>query len=218
MTNKTIIAPSILSADFANMAQAAENISAWGGDCVHFDVMDGHFVPTITFGPAMCKAIRKHTDLPIDVHLMVERPQEFIRPFADAGADIITFHVEAEKHIHRTLQLIRQTGCKAGVVLNPASPIELAEYVLDSCDLVLLMTVNPGAGGQKFISGVLKKIEKLSQIRTACGLTFDIEVDGGINPETAALCRQAGANMLVAGNSVFSSADPAETIRLMRGI
>lgn len=218
MTNKTIIAPSILSADFANMAQAAENISAWGGDCVHFDVMDGHFVPTITFGPAMCKAIRKHTDLPIDVHLMVERPQEFIRPFADAGADIITFHVEAEKHIHRTLQLIRQTGCRAGVVLNPASPIELAEYVLDSCDLVLLMTVNPGAGGQKFISGVLKKIEKLSQIRTACDLTFDIEVDGGINPETAALCRQAGANMLVAGNSVFSSADPAETIRLMRGI
>ena len=218
MTNKTIIAPSILSADFANMAQAAENISAWGGDCVHFDVMDGHFVPTITFGPAMCKAIRKHTDLPIDVHLMVERPQEFIRPFADAGADIITFHVEAEKHIHRTLQLIRQTGCRAGVVLNPASPIELAEYVLDSCDLVLLMTVNPGAGGQKFISGVLKKIEKLSQIRTACGLTFDIEVDGGINPETAVLCRQAGANMLVAGNSVFSSADPAETIRLMRGI
>lgn len=218
MTNKTIIAPSILSADFANMAQAAENISAWGGDCVHFDVMDGHFVPTITFGPAMCKAIRKHTDLPIDVHLMVERPQEFIRPFADAGADIITFHVEAEKHIHRTLQLIRQTGCRAGVVLNPASPIELAEYVLDSCDLVLLMTVNPGAGGQKFISGVLKKIEKLSQIRAACGLTFDIEVDGGINPETAALCRQAGANMLVAGNSVFSSADPAETIRLMRGI
>ena len=218
MTNKTIIAPSILSADFANMAQAAENISAWGGDCVHFDVMDGHFVPTITFGPAMCKAIRKHTDLPIDVHLMVERPQEFIRPFADAGADIITFHVEAEKHIHRTLQLIRQTGCKAGVVLNPASPIELAEYVLDSCDLVLLMTVNPGAGGQKFISGALKKIEKLSQIRTVCGLTFDIEVDGGINPETAALCRQAGANMLVAGNSVFSSADPAETIRLMRGI
>lgn len=218
MTNKTIIAPSILSADFANMAQAAENISAWGGDCVHFDVMDGHFVPTITFGPAMCKAIRKHTDLPIDVHLMVERPQEFIRPFADAGADIITFHVEAEKHIHRTLQLIRQTSCRAGVVLNPASPIELAEYVLDSCDLVLLMTVNPGAGGQKFISGVLKKIEKLSQIRTVCGLTFDIEVDGGINPETAALCRQAGANMLVAGNSVFSSADPAETIRLMRGI
>ena len=218
MTNKTIIAPSILSADFANMAQAAENISAWGGDCVHFDVMDGHFVPTITFGPAMCKAIRKHTDLPIDVHLMVERPQEFIRPFADAGADIITFHVEAEKHIHRTLQLIRQTGCRAGVVLNPASPIELAEYVLDSCDLVLLMTVNPGAGGQKFISGVLKKIEKLSQIRTACDLTFDIEVEGGINPETAALCRQAGANMLVAGNSVFSSADPAETIRLMRGI
>lgn len=218
MTNKTIIAPSILSADFANMAQAAENISAWGGDCVHFDVMDGHFVPTITFGPAMCKAIRKHTELPIDVHLMVERPQEFIRPFADAGADIITFHVEAEKHIHRTLQLIRQTGCRAGVVLNPASPIELAEYVLDSCDLVLLMTVNPGAGGQKFISGVLKKIEKLSQIRTACGLTFDIEVDGGVNPETAALCRQAGANMLVAGNSVFSSADPAETIRLMRGI
>ena len=218
MTNKTIIAPSILSADFANMAQAAENISAWGGDCVHFDVMDGHFVPTITFGPAMCKAIRKHTELPIDVHLMVERPQEFIRPFADAGADIITFHVEAEKHIHRTLQLIRQTGCRAGVVLNPASPIELAEYVLDSCDLVLLMTVNPGAGGQKFISGVLKKIEKLSQIRTTCGLTFDIEVDGGINPETAALCREAGANMLVAGNSVFSSADPAETIRLMRGI
>lgn len=218
MTNKTIIAPSILSADFANMAQAAENISAWGGDCVHFDVMDGHFVPTITFGPAMCKAIRKHTELPIDVHLMVERPQEFIRPFADAGADIITFHVEAEKHIHRALQLIRQTGCRAGVVLNPASPIELAKYVLDSCDLVLLMTVNPGAGGQKFISGVLKKIEKLSQIRTACGLTFDIEVDGGINPETAALCRQAGANMLVAGNSVFSSADPAETIRLMRGI
>ncbi len=211
------IAPSILSADFAAMGAAVENVSRWQGDWIHFDVMDGHFVPNITFGPVMCKALRPHTSLPLDVHLMVEDPIRWVEPFKEAGADILTFHVEADRHIHRTLQAIHAAGMKGGVVLNPATPIEMCKYVLCDCDLVLLMSVNPGFGGQKFIPQIVTKIFELASLKKEMGLSFEIEVDGGVNPETAALCREAGATVLVAGSAVFSAADPSEAVRLIRG-
>lgn len=211
------IAPSILSADFSAFGEAVRNVERWGADYVHFDVMDGAFVPTITFGPALCRDIRRCTGLPIDVHLMVERPAAFVEQFKDAGADILTFHVEAEAHIHRTLQNIHRAGMKAGVVLNPATSLSTVEYILEDCDMILLMSVNPGAGGQKFIPNVLQKISSLRNMAEQRGLALDIEVDGGVNPETARLCREAGANVLVAGNSVFTAEDPAAVIRALRG-
>lgn len=211
------IAPSILSADFAKLGAEIQEVEQHGGDQIHVDVMDGHFVPNITLGPLVVDAIRPHTKLPLDVHLMIEQPDRYVADFAKAGADYISVHAEACIHLHRTLYMIKEQGCTCGVVLNPASPLTLIEPILDDVDFVLLMTVNPGFGGQAFISSVLRKIKQLRTMMNERGrLDFDIEVDGGIQADTAAEVCKAGANVLVAGNAIFGQADRAAAIDAIR--
>ena len=208
------IAPSILSADFARLGEEVRAIDAAGCDWVHVDVMDGHFVPNITIGPMVVAALRPHTSNPLDVHLMVAPVDAYIEAFAKAGSDVITVHAEAGPHLDRTLQLIKSLGRKAGVSLNPSTPPEVIEYVLDRLDLVLVMSVNPGFGGQAFIPAMIPKIARLKQMIGS--RPIHIEVDGGVNAETAALCAQAGADVLVAGNAVFSGGRYAENIAAIR--
>lgn len=211
------IAPSILSADFSKLGEEIKDVETGGADLIHVDVMDGHFVPNITIGPLVVDSIRPITKLPLDCHLMIENPDQYIEAFAKAGADYITVHVEACRHLHRTIHLIKSFGVKAGVVLNPATPVEMIQHVLEDVDMVLFMTVNPGFGGQKFISSVLPKIKQLKEMIDAKGLDVEIEVDGGVNAETARLCVEAGATVLVAGSAVYNQPDRAKAIAEIRG-
>ncbi|MEZ5651495.1 MAG: ribulose-phosphate 3-epimerase [Burkholderiaceae bacterium] len=206
-----VIAPSILSADFARLGDEVVALEAGGADWVHFDVMDNHYVPNLTMGPMFCKALRKHVRIPLDVHLMVENPDPLVDAFADAGADILSVHPESTRHLDRTLQLIRDRGCKAGVVLNPASPLSWLDHVLGRIDLVLLMTVNPGFGGQSFIEAMLAKIgqarARLTAHHAAGGAPVRLQVDGGVNPKNIATIAAAGADAFVAGSAVFGAPD-----------
>ncbi|GAE29199.1 ribulose-phosphate 3-epimerase [Alkalihalobacillus hemicellulosilyticus] len=211
------IAPSILSADFAKLGEEIKDVEKGGADYIHVDVMDGHFVPNITIGPLVVEAIRPVTRLILDVHLMIENPDKYIPLFAKAGADIISVHVEACPHLHRTIHHIKDLGIKAGVVLNPATPVSILETIIDDVDLVLLMTVNPGFGGQTFIPAVLSKIQDVYSLTQERGLDIDIEVDGGVNEETAKQCIEAGANVLVAGSSIYNMNDRKQAIEVLRG-
>ncbi len=202
------LAPSVLSADFARLAEQVRAASEGGGTVIHVDVMDGHFVPNITIGPLVVKSLRKATDLPLDCHLMIENPDQFIPEFAEAGADWISVHQEACAHLNRTLHLIKSHNCLAGVVINPATPVDTLSEVLDIVDYVLVMSVNPGFGGQQFVPGAVHKIRRLADLRVQRSLNYRIEVDGGIALDTLAEVVRAGAEILVAGNAVFGQGDP----------
>lgn len=210
------IAPSILSADFAILGDEVKAVENAGADYIHVDVMDGHFVPNITIGPLVVEAIKPVTRLPLDVHLMIEDPDLYIDDFAKAGSNIITVHAEAVNHLHRSIQVIRDSGCSPAVSLNPATPLDVIEYVLDELDMVLIMSVNPGFGGQKFIPAALPKIEKLREMIIKRGLNTDIEVDGGVNAGTIGDISSAGANIFVAGSAIFNTDDYREAIKALR--
>ncbi|MFS0861442.1 ribulose-phosphate 3-epimerase [Fredinandcohnia sp. 179-A 10B2 NHS] len=212
------IAPSILSADFSKLGEEIKDVENGGADYIHVDVMDGHFVPNITIGPLIVEAIRPITSLPLDVHLMIQNPDAYIPAFAKAGANYITVHVETCPHLHRTIQLIKSYGVKAGVVLNPATTVDSIKHIIGDIDMVLLMTVNPGFGGQAFIHSVLPKIKEVSDIVRNNNLSVEIEVDGGVNVETAKLCVDAGANVLVAGSAIYNQENRKEAISKIRGM
>lgn len=217
----TVIAPSILSANFAKLGEEVDAVLAAGADWVHFDVMDNHYVPNLTIGPLVCEALRKHgVTAPIDVHLMVEPVDRLVPDFAKAGASLISFHPEASRHVHRTIQLIKAQGCQAGVVLNPATPVEVLDYVLDELDLVLLMSVNPGFGGQSFIPSALDKLRavraRIDAVTARTGKAIRLEIDGGVKPDNIAEIAAAGADTFVAGSAIFGQRDYAAVVAQMK--
>ncbi|WP_411834082.1 ribulose-phosphate 3-epimerase [Pseudoxanthomonas mexicana] len=217
MSRPCIIAPSILSADFARLGQEVDDVLAAGADWVHFDVMDNHYVPNLTIGPMVCQALRKHgVTAPIDVHLMVEPVDRIVPDFAAAGASIISFHPEASRHVHRTVQLIKSHGCQAGLVLNPATPVDVLDWVLDELDLVLLMSVNPGFGGQAFIPSALDKLRAVRGKIDASGRDVRLEIDGGVKADNIGEIAAAGADAFVAGSAIFNASDYADVIARMR--
>ncbi|HWL81072.1 MAG TPA: ribulose-phosphate 3-epimerase [Roseomonas sp.] len=217
MTRPVKIAPSLLAADFARLGEEVAAVEAAGADWLHLDIMDGHFVPNISYGPAVLKALRKHTRMPFDVHLMIAPVDPYLPAFAEAGAQRISLHPEAGPHLHRSLQSIRALGCSPGVVLNPATPVSAIEHVMDMLDLILVMTVNPGFGGQGFIHSQLPKIATLRRMIEATGREIALQVDGGVTAKTAPLCIEAGADVLVAGTAVFGAPDYAAAIAALRG-